>query len=295
MKRKILKISLIIVVVFIGFTFYMSPSFGGLISGGKEEHEKSVEKLEFTNDRNSDYQIEYKKYSDEPDLIKLRTDFKLYTIVEKAKSDFEKVLLIQSWVNSRWKHDGNNTPEKNDAYYILEQAEKGERFRCTEYSLVASESLKSLGFKVRSIGLMTKDIDEVNSGGGHAVNEVFIPDLNKWIFIDPQYDIVVTENGSPLNAVELQKAIANKEPIQIINPNEVIGKEEYIEWIGPYLYYFYTSLNKGKVSVWDRIVGNKKQLTLVPEGKKEPKYFQRIFRLNNMYFKNSTKDFYQTE
>jgi hypothetical protein len=142
---------------------------------------------------------------------------------------------------------------------------------------------------------MTKDIDEVNSGGGHAVNEVFIPDLNKWIFIDPQYDIVVTENGSPLNAVELQKAIANKEPIQIINPNEVIGKEEYIEWIGPYLYYFYTSLNKGKVSVWDRIVGNKKQLTLVPEGKKEPKYFQRIFRLNNMYFKNSTKDFYQTE
>ncbi len=295
MKRKILKTLLIIIVIFIGFTFYMSPSFGGLIYGGKEEHDKNVEKLEFTNDRNFNYQIEYKTYSDEPDLIKLKTDFKLDTIVKNAKSDFEKVLLIQSWVNSRWKHDGNNSPEKNDAYYILEQAEKGERFRCTEYSLVASESLKSLGFKVRSVGLMTKDIDEVNSGGGHAVNEVFIPDLKKWIFIDPQYDIMVTENGLPLNAVELQKAIANKELIEIINPNKVIEKEEYIEWIGPYLYYFYTSLNKGKVSVWDRIIGNKKQLTLVPEGKKEPKYFQRIFRLNNMYFTNSTNDFYQTE
>jgi hypothetical protein len=142
---------------------------------------------------------------------------------------------------------------------------------------------------------MTKDIDDVNSGGGHAVNEVFIPDLNKWIFIDPQYDIMVTENGLPLNAVEVQKAIANNDSIEIINPNQVIGKEEYIEWIGPYLYYFYTSLNKGKVSVWDRIVGNKRQLTLVPEGKDEPKYFQRIFRLNTMYFTNSTKDFYQTE
>jgi len=295
MKIKILKILLIVLVIFIGFSFYMSPSLGGLISGGKEEHDKVVEKLEFTDNRNSNYQIEYKKYSDEPDLIKLRTDFKLDTIVKNATSDFDKVLLVQSWVNSRWKHDRENTPEKNDAYFILKQAEKGERFRCVEYSLVASECLKSLGFKVRNIGLMTKDIDEVNSGGGHAVNEVYVSDLNKWIFIDPQYDIIVTENGLPLNAVELQKAIANKEPIEIINPNKVIEKEEYIEWIGPYLFYFYTSLNKGKVSVWDRIVGNKKQLTLVPKGKKEPKYFQRIFRLNNMYFTNSTKDFYQTE
>lgn len=142
---------------------------------------------------------------------------------------------------------------------------------------------------------MTKDIDVVNSGGGHAVNEVFIPNLNKWIFIDPQYDVMVTQNGLPLNAIELQTAIADKAPIEIVSPNKIIGKEEYIDWIRPYLFYFYTSLNKGKVSVWNRIVGNKKQLTLVPEGEKEPIYFQRIFRLNNMYFTNSIRDFYQTE
>ena len=119
--------------------------------------------------------------------------------------------------------------------------------------------------------------------------------MNKWIFIDPQYDVIATENGVPLNAVELQEVIANKKPFEIINPNKVIGKEEYIDWIGPYLYYFYVSLNKGKVSILDRIIGSKKQLTLVPIGGKEPKYFQRIFRLNNTYFTNSTADFYQTE
>jgi len=295
MKRKIIKILLIIFLVFIGFSFYMSPSFGGLIPGGKETPDKVVEKLEFDRNRNSDYQIEYKVHSTKPDLLKLRMDFKLDTIVQSAKSDFEKVLLIQSWVNSRWKHDGENTPEKNDAYYILKQAEKGERFRCVEYSLVASECLKSLGFKVRNIGLMTKDVDVVNSGAGHAISEVYISDLNKWIFIDPQYDIIVTKNGQPLNAVEFQKAIAYKEPINIINPNKVIGKEEYLDWIGPYLFYFYTSLNKGKVTIWDRIIGNKKQLCLVPKGRKNPKYFQRLFRLNNMCFTNSVKDFYQTE
>lgn len=96
MKGKILKIFLIIFVIFIGFSFYMSPSLGGLISGGKEEPDKIVEKLKFDDSRNSDYQIEYKRQSDEPDLIKLRTDFGLDTIVKNTKSDFEKVLLIQS-------------------------------------------------------------------------------------------------------------------------------------------------------------------------------------------------------
>lgn len=104
---------------------------------------------------------------------------------------------------------GGNTTEtthrkKKDTYFILEQAKKGERFRCTEYSLVASECLKTLGCKVRSLGLMTKEIDEVNSGAGHVANEVFVPDLDKWIFIDPQYDIIATENRIPLNAVELK-------------------------------------------------------------------------------------------
>lgn len=238
MKLKILKIVLIVFVLFTGFSLYMSPSLGGLIKGGKDKPDKIVEKLEFENTRNRDFQIEYKTHSESPDLIKLKVEFKLDTIVQNATSDFEKVLKIQSWVNSRWKHDGDNTPKKNDAYFILKQAEKGERFRCVEYSLVASECLKSLGFKVRRVGLMTKDIEEVNYGGGHAVNEVYIPDLEKWIFIDPQYDVIATENGIPLNAVELQQVIANKRTFELINPNKVIEKVDYIDWIGPYLYYF---------------------------------------------------------
>ncbi len=295
MKRKILKITLSIIVCFIGFVLYMSPSFGGLFPGGKEIPDKTVEKLEFDSIRNPEYQIEYKTHNDEPDLIKLRNDFQLDTIVKYATSDFEKVLLIQSWVNSRWKHDGDNIPKKSDAYYILKQAEKGERFRCVEYSLVASACLKSLGFKVRNIGLMTKDVDVVKYGAGHAVSEVYISDLKKWIFIDPQYDIIVTKNGLPLNTVEFQKAIAFNEPITIVNPNKVIEKEDYLTWVGPYLFYFYTSLNKGQISIWDRIIGTKKQLCLVPKGKNNPKYFQRLFRLNNMYFTHSIKDFHQTK
>jgi len=293
MKLKILKSLLIFLVFIIGFIFYMSPSFGGLIKGGKDKPDKFVEQLEFEKKRNNNFQIEYQALSENPDLIKLRTDFKLDLLVQDAQSDFEKILKIQSWVNTRWEHDGDNKPEKNDAYFILKEAENGKKFRCVEYSLVASECLRALGFKVRNVGLMTRDINEVNSGAGHVVNEVYINDLEKWVFIDPQFDVIAIANGIPLNSVELQKVIANHEPFEIINPNKVIEKAEYVDWIGPYLYYFYISLNKGKVSILDRIIGRKKQLTLVPLGADKPKFFQRLFRLNTTYFTNSTADFYQ--
>ena len=38
----------------------------------------------------------------------------------------------------------------------------------------------------------------------------FLKELNKWIFIDPQFNIVPTLNGIPLNGVEFQKEIFNK-------------------------------------------------------------------------------------
>lgn len=295
MKQKIKYTFLALLSLYVGFTFYMSPSFFGLIPGGKDIPDNAIYKLEFDKVRTSDRIIKYKINTQDSSLTKLREEFKLNSIIRDTKDDFEKVLKIQSWVQSRWKHSADNTPEINDAYYILKQAEKGQRFRCVEYSRVASECLKSLGFKVRNLGLMTKDIDVVNNGGGHAVNEVYIKDLKKWIFIDPQFDVIVTENGIPLNAVELQNAIAEKRIIEIINPNNVITKEEYIQWIGKYLFYFTTSLNQGKVSIWDRVIGSKKLLTLVPKGEKEPKYMQRMFRLNNAYFTNSIIDFYPTE
>lgn len=152
--------------------------------------------------------------------------------------------------------------------------------------------MKSLGFIVRRLWLKTKDVDVVNSGEGHVVNEVYLSDFKKWFFIDPQFDIMVLKNGIPLNAVEFQSAIANNEQIEIINPSKEITDEEYIEWISPYLFYFTTSLNNGRISNWDRVIGAKKQLTLVPKGHKPPTYFQRLFRIRTNYKTNSISDFY---
>lgn len=265
---------------------------GGLIPLGKENIDKTITVLQFDTAATGDFSLAYSDISDREDLRELRREYKLDSLVQECKTDFEKVAKIQSWVQSRWEHDGANVPKYNNAMYILKEAEKGERFRCVEYSIVANQCLSALGFRVRGLGLMTRDISEVKWGGGHAVNEVYLHDTGKWIFIDPQYDVIPVADDIPLNAVELQNHISQGKEFQLLNPNKTITREEYVKWIGPYLYYFYTSLKGEPIGVWDRITGTKKQLTLYPKGAEKPKYFQKIMRINNSYYTHSIHDFY---
>lgn len=292
MLKYILRTFLILFIVFVGFSFYMSPRLGGLIPLGKESRDQSIHHLTFDSVQTDNYEITYSNNATDSFYTKLRLKYQLDSLVKDVETDFDKILTIQSWVQSRWEHDCCNTPKHNNALYILEQAEKGERFRCVEYSTVAKQCLSSLGFTVRTLGLMTKDISEVKSGGGHVVNEVYIEDIKKWMYFDPQFGVIPTLEGNPLNAVELQYRIKNNLDFTLINPNKTTTKEDYVEWIGPYLYYFTTSLNQGGIGIWDRIIGNKKSLTLYPIDAEKPAYFQKIFRLNTSYYTHSLKDFY---
>ena len=292
MIKKILKAIGVLFLLFLVCSLWMSPRLGGLIPLGKESIDKTVFVLKFDNPPTGDFTLTYSDVSERKDLVELRKEYKLDSLIKDCKTDFEKVAKIQSWVQSRWKHDGENTPEYNDAMYILKEAEKGKRFRCVEYSIVANQCLSALGFKVRGLGLMTRDINDVKWGGGHAVNEVYLDDAKKWVFIDPQYDVIPVANGVPLNAVELQSYISEGKDFQLLNPNNTITKDEYVRWIGPYLYYFYTSLKGERIGIWDRIIGSKKQLTLYPKGAEKPRYFQKIMRINNTYYTHSVGDFY---
>ncbi|SMG35482.1 Transglutaminase-like superfamily protein [Marivirga sericea] len=287
-----LRILLVLVVAFICFSFYLSPRLGTLIPLGKESRSQAIYDLSFDTIPTNNFNITYSDRSADSFYHELRKKYKLDSIVKGAKTDFDKILTIQGWVQSRWEHDCCNTPKENNALYILEQAEKGERFRCVEYSTVAKQCLASLGFKVRGLGLMTKDISDVQSGGGHVVNEVYIQDIKKWMYFDPQFGVIPTLDGAPLNAVELQYRIKNGLYFDLINPNQTTTKEDYIEWVSPYLYYFTVNLNQGGIGIWDRIVGNKKSLTLYPKGAEQPAYFQKIFRLNTSYYTHSLSDFY---
>lgn len=248
--------------------------------------------IRFTKEKQLDLQIQYSSRSNEVLLKKLRNSYELDKLIDEEKSDYENIINVQSWVYSRWDHDSENIAKKNDVFYILEQAAKGKRFRCAEYSTVSKACLQALGFTVRELWLRSRDEELVKRNSCHVMNEIYLKDLKKWFFMDPCFDIMIKKNGIPLNAVELLQSLLNGEELEVINPSNEITCEEYLEKIGPFLFYFSTSLNKEKSGILDLINGSRDELILVPVQEETSAFFKKNINKRNSITTNSIADFY---
>lgn len=255
-----------------------------------------VNEVIYSQNRSEIYKFYYSDTLQNEYLRKLRNDYKLDEITKNAASDIEKVKIILNWVNNQWEHSGTNSPEKSDALSILNEVKQGKKFRCVEYGIVCAAALNSLGYKSRVIHLKTKDVETVLLGAGHVTTEVFVPQFNKWIFLDGQCNAIPFLNGTPLNAVEFQNAIlTDYGNLEIVNLNGAfiaVDKKSYVEFLGKHLFYL-DILFDNRYAVNERVAHKGKySLMLVPVGEKEPKRFQ-VFGKIEMIYTNSTYNFYQ--
>ena len=228
------------------------------------------------------------------DLQKLKMNYNLDKLVNHAKSDLEKALILLNWTNNRWEHNGFNKPQNYDAISILKEAKEGKRFRCVEYGIVLSATLNSIGIPTRTLGLKTKDVETRKYGAGHVVSEAYIPELKKWVFMDGQINYIPFLNNTPLNAVEYLNAIINhRDQIELKNVNGTFDRKKTkkkIEWVAEYLFYFNTKFDSsGKRT---KCMG-KSNLMLVPLNEKNPKIFQINNKIDYCIYTNNIKDFYK--
>ncbi|HEY6565393.1 MAG TPA: transglutaminase-like domain-containing protein, partial [Pirellulaceae bacterium] len=147
-----------------------------------------------------------------PYLTRLRTEFKLDQVVAGRTSDYRRTQAVCHWVRGRWEHNGSNEPRRPDPISILQEATEGRQFRCVEYAIVLSGALSSLGIPARVVGLMTEDAETRTSGAGHVVAEAYLPDRQRWIMCDGQWDVIPLLDGKPLSALGLQEALADRAP-----------------------------------------------------------------------------------
>lgn len=250
-----------------------------------------VDLLEFDYEHSSNqYEFQWSKPNNSY-LTKLREEFKLDELVKDSEddldNDLDKILIVTNWVHNLWEHDGSNQPKKRDPISILREVQKGEQFRCVEYAVVINGCLNALGIPSRVIGLKTKDVETRKSGAGHVVVEAYLRDLNKWVMVDGQWNVIPIHNEEPINTVELQRILANGEKGLSIASLEKNNKSNFFRWIVEYLYYFDTGLD-------NRFVSEKsyKRLMLVPIGANEPKIFQIKHSIGDFWHTNSYKDFY---
>lgn len=228
-------------------------------------------------------------------LNRLKAKYHLEDLVSNTDSDFEKVQTIAKWVTGLWEHDGWNTPTKNDPLSILDEVtENGQQFRCVEYGTVIYGCLTALGVPARILGLKTEDVETREYGAGHVVAEIYLKDLNKWIFVDGQWGMIPILNNTPLDGVEFAQALKEKDALadslDVINllPERNDDKEQYFQWIEEYLYFF-------DFTYWQRDTNENlsgKSIMLTPIDAEDPKVFQINYTLGIDTYTHSVVDFY---
>lgn len=259
---------------------------------------KSLKELQFKDTvPNNSFQFIYQNQQNSPQLNTLKTDYKLDSIGNKAKSEFERILLMLNWTHQQWQHNGSNQPSSQNTLVILQEAKKGANFRCVEYGVVLRSSMACLDIPARTLGLKLKQVETINSGGGHVLTEVYSHQFNKWFVLDAQFNLVPMLDDVPINAVEFQHAIAQNKNFYFLDINGQVSTKrtkQYLKFITDYLYYFDFRFDQREVAYQDlHKVNDKIVLMLVPLTAKIPTVFQRKYDLNYAIYTNNINDFYR--
>ena len=129
-----------------------------------------------------------------------KTNQLIFTDTKEELTVFEKALKIAIWLKNNIK-GGPGLGKSSTA--SLQIMLKGEGGVCSDFSQIYSNFCVINDIKVKEWGIKSLSIDK-NVSGGHSFNEVYCPEYNKWIMIDPGKSLLFyqTQNKVPLSTLE---------------------------------------------------------------------------------------------
>lgn len=204
--------------------------------------------------------------------------------------ELANLFLLAAWVHQRWEHDAyGSAGSQAQAMDILRAAERGERFSCVEYSKVLREVLHAYGFVARVASLQASNIAYSGLGGAHVGVEVFSSQLDKWIYLDPQWGLYPLHQGKPINIYDYhilkqqnrEQAISFKS-VQSDKSNQQVDTSEYRRFFEQYLGFLSVDLLADKERV---------HVILAMQGTSWPLTFQGLPR-NAQIFTRDAQDLY---
>lgn len=153
------------------------------------------------------------RYLLDADYSELSGTYKLNEIAGN-KSKFEKAINILNWISSNIYHYGSyDNHVTNTALELLKYAfGNGEKngINCRSLSIALTECLLAIGIKARTVYIMPFSPYDFDN---HVVCEAWIAEFNKWVMLDPTYNLYVTYNNIPLNILELRGLLAQQEEV----------------------------------------------------------------------------------
>lgn len=243
---------------------------------GQDNNIKKITVVE-TNNSALNYDYQKLRLPDSIDTKEFRElkEYVLANITLKSTKEPEIYFELMEWVSQQWEHNGwHAAPDSLNSLGILKSAKYDkQQYRCVEYGSVLHDVLVAFGYVARTIGIKNSEVDYGGAGMAHVTTEVWSNNYNKWIFLDPQWDIYAIHNNIPLNIYDIAQLDINKQfnEIQFMQNGEVVKDSDYSQFLANYLGYVDINIkcNNLKYSLSLKLEGNKDYMTFqgFPTGK----------------------------
>jgi len=155
----------------------------------------------------------------EENLTKLRDQYDLETVAGQG-SEIDRIINLTSWVYRLAEHANEPAiPAERNAFAFIHQATvERQQINCYMKTVILNEAYLSMGFCSRHTHLLPHSHEERES---HFVTSVYSCTLEKWILMDPDFGVYVTdENGGILGVMEIRRRLISGEPLKVQRPGK---------------------------------------------------------------------------
>jgi hypothetical protein len=277
-------ISMVVVAVVVMTAIYITPLVHERtqnVSTGKG-WANLLEKHPTFSAKQRDYPVNVNfQYADPTDdnLKRLREKFDLDSVAGKG-SETDRIINLTRWVYQLTGHANNpEFPKELNAFTLIHLATVEDKtINCYMKTIILNEVFLAMGFCSRQTHLLPHSNEEDES---HFITSVYSHTLGKWIFMDPDFGIYITdEKDIILGAAEIRKRLIAGEPLIVKNltgDDNVFVKTwwDITNWIEGTNYTWYLSKNIFKnqcpqISMFDqRSIPNQVYFELIPDGYQE--------------------------
>ncbi len=141
-----------------------------------------------------------------PRLRAMREGFGLEKLIRGCGSTLEQAGKIMSWWTGSWTYSSScgmrYAPWDPFAVYAWKNQNSEETLAfCVHSASCLTLLLRAVGLWARPV---VTDCIDPRGTGGHFLTELWLPEEEKWVLLDPHFDALLTLDGQPAGALALQ-------------------------------------------------------------------------------------------
>lgn len=165
---------------------------------------------------------------DTPELAELAARERLPDVVAPGRTEFERMIRLKNWVGEQWPAGTPNPYPPWNALIILDWIRAGKTGGfCAQFAQVFLQSLAALGMTARYI-----EIGNTENPYVHYLTEVWSNDFDKWVVMDPDFNLHFERDGIPLSALEVHDAFVggSLERVHVVLGEVRAGRSAVSRW-----------------------------------------------------------------